>query len=100
MRSLLKPATLLTPGRSWTCPQCLGRWRSSRTRFLSNPAITPKPPKATPYRNPRRKYAIAAGFGLVGALATVASWDELRHGYVAAKRTGRVVFTLVICMVE
>lgn len=99
MRTLIRPATLIAHDGSWTCRQCLGRWRSSRARFLSNTPIATKPP-VTSYRTPRRKVAVATAAGLLGAGMIVASWDDLRHGYVAAKRTGRVFVTLVVCMVE
>ena len=99
MRTFIRPATLIAHGGSWTCRQCLGRGRSSRVRFLSNTPLASKPPM-TSYRIPRRKIAVATAAGILGAGMIVASWDDLRHGYIAAKRTGRVFVTLIICMVE
>lgn len=41
----------------------------------------------------------AAGVGTVGAGALFFT-DEIKHGYAAAERTGRVVSTLAVCINE
>ena len=42
---------------------------------------------------------LATGGGTLGAAAFAFS-DDVKHGYAAAARTGRVVSTLAVCMNE
>lgn len=47
----------------------------------------------------RRAIRLAAAGGTV-AVTVFAFWDDIKHTYVAAARTGRVVTTLAICINE
>jgi aarF domain-containing kinase len=46
-----------------------------------------------------RAIQLAAAGGTVG-VALFAFWDDIKHTYAAAERTGRVVTALAICINE
>lgn len=97
-----------TLARTSTCPQCSRRQLLSSKNNYSTRTPTffsPGKPNNTrrkqsePGRSQRKglKYVIVGGVVVVGA---VAFSDQVRHGYRAAERTGRVVGALAVCINE
>lgn len=50
--------------------------------------------------NNARNVLLIAASGTVSTAVTVAFWDDIKHGYAAAQRSGRVAATLAICINE
>ena len=86
---------LLIQASSWTCRQCLRKQRQSTApqRFVTQNA------KPVRKNGRRRAVLLATGGGTLGA-AGFAFSDDVKHGYAAAERTGRLVSTLAVCMNE
>ena len=102
---MLKPTfSSLVPkrlGAGWTCARCrlsrpsFPRAPPSRQYGSAGPSFTPPRPK------PRRRAAVllaTAGGGAAAMLLSVG--DDVKHGYGAVERTGRVASTLVLCINE
>lgn len=53
-----------------------------------------------PKRNGRRRGILLAATGGALGAGAFAFTDDVKHGYAAAERTGRVVSTLAVCMNE
>lgn len=84
----------------WTCLRCLQRWRTSR---LWVPRINRFTTSTTEVRIPkhsRRTLLLAAAGGTAGASVIVGLSDDLKHVSAAARRSGRVFSTLLICINE
>lgn len=84
----------------WTCLRCLQRWRASRLCAPRNNRFTTRTTEARIPRNGRRTLLLAAAGGTAGASVIVGLSDELKHGYAAARRSGRVLTTLLLCINE
>lgn len=52
------------------------------------------------FKGSRRKVLLATAGGTLGAGTILAFSDDIKHGYNAAQRTGRVMTTLALCMNE
>jgi aarF domain-containing kinase len=50
-------------------------------------------------KRPRRALQYATAGGTLGVTALAFS-DDIKHGYAAAERTGRVMTTLAVCINE
>lgn len=87
-------APLLSRGRAtWTCSRC----KNTKPTLLDNPCRTFSARTARPVRilRPRKAvYWAAAGGSLGGSLLFFG--DDIKHGWRAAERTGRVVTTLAV----
>ncbi|KAI9883944.1 MAG: Cytochrome b-c1 complex subunit 7 [Watsoniomyces obsoletus] len=81
---------------AWTCRLCLAR--QSRLPTLRSQIHTrkPKPPRNANGRKQRMLLA-ATTAGVIGGTA-LAFVDDIRHGYAATTRAGRVASTLAICI--
>jgi len=90
-------ASRLVPGTSWTCPSCL---QKQKTRPQAASYAT-RSGRFRPWRTKRRTVVLATAGGSLGAgaILTTAS-DDVKHGYAAAERTGRVASTLFACINE
>lgn len=83
-----------------TCLRCLQRWRASR---LIAPQINRFTSRTTEVRIPksrRRTLLLAAVAGTAGASVMLGVSDDLKHGFTAAQRSGRVLTTLLVCINE
>lgn len=56
--------------------------------------------KQRPARIFQHKFVLAAATVTVGIGFLIGLSDDLKHGYVAAQRSGRVLFTLAMCINE
>jgi hypothetical protein len=87
-------APLLSRGRAtWTCSRC----KHAKPTLLDNPCRTFRSRAGRPVRilRPRKAvYWAAAGGSLGGSLLFFG--DDIKHGWHAAERTGRVVSTLAV----
>jgi aarF domain-containing kinase len=104
--SSLVTKRLFAPG--WTCARCrssqlsrtsLFRLRAPLSRQYgssSGPSLAAAKPKSR--RRPAVLLATAAGGGAAAMLLSVG--DDVRNGYDAIERTGRVAATLVLCINE
>ncbi|KAK4151462.1 ABC1 family-domain-containing protein [Chaetomidium leptoderma] len=107
---MLKPtfsslvARRLAPAPAWTCARC--RIQLPRPAFPRGPIArqygsVPRPSFTTPKPKPkpRRRAAVllaTAGGGAAAMLLSVG--DDVKSGYEAMERTGRVASTLVLCI--
>ncbi|EXJ58559.1 Atypical/ABC1/ABC1-B protein kinase [Cladophialophora yegresii CBS 114405] len=95
MRISIDALAFLRGRVSWTCARCRSLPQTpihkSRRRFASyhGPVRVVRPRQAV--------YWAAAGGGVAGA-GVLAFGDNIKHGWLAAERTGRVVSTLVVCI--
>ena len=81
----------------WTCPTCLQR-QASYDRAAKR--FSTKARRLPPQTRKRIVLVTCATTGTLGAGTLVAVSDEVKHGYNAAERTGRVASTLVQCINE
>ena len=81
----------------WTCPTCL-----QRQAFFERAAkrFSTKARRLPPQKRTRIVLLTCATTGTLGAATLVAVSDEVKHGYNAAERTGRVASTLLRCINE
>jgi aarF domain-containing kinase len=85
-------------GNSWTCRKCLAQTQIiPRTQGRG---YGTKRNAYTNYARPRRRVLLAAAGGFAAAGTGIAFTDDIRHGYEAVERTGRVVSTLGVCINE
>lgn len=85
---------------SWTCLRCLQRWRASRHCALRINRFTSRTTEVRIPKSSRRTLLLAAVGGTAGASVMVGLSDDLKHGYTAARRSGRVLTTLLVCINE
>ena len=81
---------------AWTCRSCLQKQRntaSDAVRSASNTA------KGNVKRRRKAPVVLTAATGTLGA-GTLFFTDDVKHGYAAVERTGRVVSTLAVCINE
>ncbi|KAI1958657.1 hypothetical protein LOZ58_005064 [Ophidiomyces ophidiicola] len=100
------PQSQFTP---WTCRQCLQRkgkplgHLNSLSDFSTSAFRLSSQSKGNSgggqRRKPRRALKYAAAGGTLGATALAFS-DDIKHGYTAVERTGRVVTALAVCINE
>lgn len=99
------PTILARQTPTWVCRRCANqtfkttrppRWYATQgTAFTSNPvASTASIPKTKKSNKGLVTLAIVGGLGALG----YAYKDEIRHGYLAAERSARVVNTLYRCI--
>ena len=81
----------------WTCPTCLQRQASFDQAAKK---FSTKVRRLPPQTRKRIVLLTCATTGTLGAGTLVAVSDEVKHGYNAAERTGRVASTLVQCINE
>ena len=90
-------ALRLIPNAPWTCSRCLHKQkiRTQPASYATNAG------RSRPWKTKKRTVVFAAAGGSLGAgaLLTTAS-DDMKHGYAAAERTGRVASTLFACINE
>ncbi len=67
---------------------------SSHRRFRSS--TTTK----TPRKLPRRRGVVLAAAGGAAGAGALAFTDDIKHGFQATERTGRVITTLAVCINE
>lgn len=92
-----RPSSTGLGGNSWTCRKCL-----SQTKPICRAQGRGYGTKRSAYNNsarPRRRIILAAG-GAAAAGTGIAFTDDIKHGYGAVERTGRVVSTLAVCINE
>ncbi|OAP60848.1 hypothetical protein AYL99_05850 [Fonsecaea erecta] len=87
------PFAFLRGRATWTCPRC---------KNLQNPFDKPRrgfTSSRRPVRVVRPRQAVywAAAGGSAGA-SLLLFGDDIKHGWLAAERTGRVVTTLAVCI--
>ena len=80
----------------WICRSCL---RRKGVSIPGTAKFTTKAIKGYGKKKRRTPIVLASTAGTLGA-GTLFFADDLKHGYAAAKRTGRVVSTLAVCMNE
>src|SRR6266487_754834 len=87
----------------WTCRQCL---QQRQQLPLRSPLRQQRANYATQFRRTvggkkraRRALQYATAGGTLG-VAALAFSDDIKHGYIAAERTGRVMTTLAVCINE
>ena len=90
-------APAIAPKVSWVCPKCL---RSQRLSTVPRASHTTRANKVYAFTGIRRKVLLATAGGMLGAGTILAFSDDIKHGYKAAQRTGRVIATLALCMKE
>lgn len=96
MRGFKRVATIVQT-LPWTCCRCLHVSRSSIRRTAGYTAKIAD----TGFPHARKRTIIAAAIGgTVSAGVIVTLSDDLKHGYAAARRTGRVLATLAVCINE
>ncbi len=90
-------ATKLAPSTSWTCPSCLHKQKSGSQAA----SYATRSGRFRTGKTKRRTVVLATAGGSLGAgaMLTTAS-DDVKHGYAAAERTGRVASTLFACINE
>ena len=93
--------------RSWTCSNCQNRWgiwaeasRVSFKRHYGGANKNYKPSSADPRRRRRAIYLAATGAGTGAGAGLFAFTDDIKQGYEAVERTGRVVAALGVCINE
>ncbi|KAL2135389.1 hypothetical protein VTI74DRAFT_8801 [Chaetomium olivicolor] len=90
------------PGAGWTCARCrnqLSRPNLPPTPLTRRYGSTARPSFAAPKAKPRRRAAVllaSAGGGAATILLSVG--DDVKNGYEAIERTGRVAAALVLCI--
>lgn len=92
-----KPVSAIFQTFPSTCCHCMRAFHFSNRRFAEDTAKT----KDTLFLQKHRRTIIATALGgtvSVGVLGTLS--DDIKHGYVAARRTGRVLTTLTVCINE
>lgn len=67
-----------------------------RAPFLSLSTIS----KKRPAKNFKHKFALATATVTVGTGLLIGFSEDLKHGYAAAQRSGRVLLTLATCINE
>jgi len=95
MRAFRNP-TLLAQGIPWTCRSCL---RKQKVSGAGKSNYTSKAGSGTVYTPRRKNVALAAASGTLGASVALFT-DDVKHGYMAVERSGRVLTTLAVCMNE
>ncbi|WEW55479.1 hypothetical protein PRK78_000910 [Emydomyces testavorans] len=95
----------------WTCRRCLEQRRkvlrpiAIRATYATASFSSRSSPSGGnaggnfKRRRPRRALKYAAAGGTLSAVALAFS-DDIKHGYIAAERTGRVITTLAVCINE
>ncbi len=96
---LFRPAAAITKKTPWTCSQCLHRWRASLFRQPKLHTFASKPNEVR-FTKRHSIVVLATLSGTIGAGAVIALSEDLKHGYAAARRSGRVLMTLAVCMNE
>lgn len=78
----------------------LQRWRVSRLCALGINKFTTWTTEVRGPKSSRRTLLLAAAGAAGGASVIVGLSDDLKHGYAAARRSGRVLTTLLMCINE
>ena len=91
MRSV-NAGKLFSQWTPWTCRQCVQR---ARFASLQRAKFATRTEKSSNRSSGRRGLVLAAAGGSLAASAAFLT-DDLKHGYMAMERTGRVVVTLAV----
>lgn len=97
--------TIRLGGRSWTCSACRSQLARSKqlcffgSRRYASRAPSPSPGHRGRWERPRRRLLYASSGAAAGA-SILAFTDDIKSGYDAAERTGRVAVALGICINE
>ena len=91
MRSL-NVGKLFPQNTTWTCRQCV---QKARFAALQKAKVATRTGKSWNRSSERRGLVLAAAGGSLAASAAFLT-DDLKHGYMAMERTGRVVGTLAV----
>lgn len=86
--------TSLVHDAAWTCPSCLRQQKVC----LQKASFSTRARRTRPANRKRTVILATAGGGLGAAALITAASDNVKHGYAAAERTGRVANTLFACI--
>ena len=92
-----EPAVAFASNIPWVCSKCL---QNQRLPILQCARYATRVRKVRMFKGSRRTVLLATAGGTLGTGTILAFSDDLKHGYSAAQRTGRVITTLALCMNE
>ena len=88
--------TSLLDKAAWTCPTCLRQQKASTQKSSFSTRIR----RTRPLKRKQTVVLATAGGGLGAGALIATTTDDVKYGYAAAERTGRVVNTLFTCINE